>query len=89
MVPEKSRPVAISPAWGSRLMSVTIRTTSPSSSTIRIVSAISESSAPRQMCGMRRGWASIGFGKCSATMSSTTSESGESSLSSSTFSFWL
>src|SRR6056297_1973559 len=86
-VPEKTRPVAISPACGSIEMSVTMKTTSRSSSTSCIPSASSESGSPRQMRGTRRGWASTGFGKCSQTMSSTTSDSGVRSWSSSRLSF--
>jgi len=82
-VPENTRPVAISPAWGSIEMSVTMNTTSPSSSTSRIEWATSVESSPRQIRGTRRGWASTGLGKCSHTMSSTTSDSGVCSWSSS------
>jgi len=71
--PEKTRPVAISPALGSIVMSVTMNEVGPveSVATMAIPTALEVS--PFQMFGMRYFWAWRGFGRCRMTMSKMTS----------------
>ena len=71
--PEKRRPVAISPAFGSIVMSVTMNEVGPSASVLDIAVPIDEPESPFQMFGIRYFCACIGLGRWRTTMSKTTS----------------
>ena len=71
--PEKTRPVAISPAFGSIVMSVTMNAVGPSVSVFIIAWPIVDPMSPFQMFGMRYRWATWGLGRCLMTMSKMTS----------------
>ncbi|OPX73052.1 MAG: hypothetical protein A4E38_00246 [Methanoregulaceae archaeon PtaB.Bin108] len=76
MVPAKSLPVATSPAWGSKEISVTIRETGPLGSHSSMAFPSGFVASPCQITLIRRFWESFGFGRCLTTMSSTTSQRG-------------
>ena len=71
--PEKTRPVAISPALGSMVMSVTMNAAGPSASVATIAFPTADSVSPFQMFGIRYLWATRGLGRCRTTMSKMTS----------------
>ena len=72
-LPEKTRPVAISPALGSIVMSVTMNEVGPSVAVATIALPTSEVVSPFQMLGMRYLWATCGLGRWRMTMSKMTS----------------
>jgi len=76
-VPEKSRPVATSPAWGSNEMSVTIIEIGPFGSQAYMALPSGDSLSPCQITPIRRFCASNGLGRWRTTMSSRTAWSGE------------
>ncbi len=71
--PEKTRPVAISPALGSIVMSVTMNEVGPAASVSIIAWPTGEPMSPFQMFGMRYFCAVRGVGRWRTTMSNTTS----------------
>ena len=71
--PEKTRPVAISPALGSIVISVTMNDAGPSASVATIAFPTADSVSPFQMFGMRYFCATRGLGRWRTTMSKTTS----------------
>ncbi len=68
-VPLKSRPTAISPAWGSTIIFVTIMLTGPVWSQTDMAFPISEFMSPFHICGILYFCATSGLGRCFITIS--------------------